>query len=75
MMVYYLKSKGGGVMEIGTDNGFGVFWAEQGFKALMNAIENHPEKLESLEIIDQQRKMYKIETFLDKVGKLKIRTQ
>ena len=75
MMVYYLTYKDGGTMEIGTDNGFGVFWAEQGFKALMNAIDKHPEKLGNLEIIDQKRKMYKIETFLDKVGKLKIRTQ
>ena len=75
MMVYYLTYKDGGTMEIGTDNGFGVFWAEQGFKALMNAIDKHPEKLESLKIIDQKRKGYKIETFLDKVGKLKIRTQ
>ena len=75
MMVYYLTYKDGGTMEIGTDNGFCVFLAEQGFKALMNAIDKHPEKLESLKIIDQQRKGYKIETFLDKVGKLKIRTQ
>ena len=75
MIFYYLKSKAGGPLEIGTDNGFGVFWAEQGFTALMNAIQNHAEKLETLEIIDQKRNVYKIETFLGKLEKLKIRTQ
>ena len=31
-------------LTIGTDNGFGVFWADQGMKALMNIVETQPDK-------------------------------
>ena len=31
---------------LGEDNGFGVFWAGAGLRALMNIVEKHPEYLE-----------------------------
>ena len=47
MLTYYITyGESGGAMELGTDNGFGVFWTDQGMRVLMNVVDKHPERLE-----------------------------
>ena len=42
-MEYYLvyKKQPEATLLIGTDNGFGVFWADQGFDALTNIVSKN----------------------------------
>ena len=51
-MEYYLvyKKEQEAPLLIGADNGFGVFWADQGFEALTNLISKSPSYLEDIEI-------------------------
>tara|TARA_Y100000389_G_C17368712_1_gene467794 strand:- start:627 stop:860 length:234 start_codon:yes stop_codon:yes gene_type:complete len=74
-MDYYLifKKQPDGQLLIGTDNGFGVFWADQGFEALTNLISKSPSYLEDIEIKNSQNKTESIPDFLEKVSKLKLR--
>jgi hypothetical protein len=60
---------------LGDDSGFGVFWANTGFKILQRLIKDKPEVLELVQIIDERNKRYTIEQFLEKISKLKIRNQ
>lgn len=52
---------------------FNTFHTEDGFKILMNLVENYPEKLEEVSIFDQQIRDYTIEEFLDKIKGLKVK--
>jgi len=52
---------------------FNTFHTEDGFKILMNIVENYPEKLEEVSIFDQQVRDYTIEEFLDKIKGLKVK--
>ena len=54
------------------DESFGKFYTGNGFVALNNIINNKPELLEDIKIIDEQGKSYSITEFLDKIKKLKI---
>lgn len=74
-MDYYLifKNQPDGQLLIGTDNGFGVFWADQGFEALTNLISKSPSYLEDIEIRNSSNKKESIPDFLEKVSKLKLR--
>ncbi len=74
-MEYYLihKSQKEGQLLIGTDNGFGVFWTDQGFTALLNLIQNRAEHLEDMEIRNSSNKIISISDFFDIVAKLKLR--
>ena len=60
-------------LTIGTDNGFGVFWADQGLQALMNILQSQPEKLQKLQIKTDQNHTLDIQQFFDKIEKLKVR--
>lgn len=58
---------------LGEDNGFGVFWAGSGFKALMNITEHCQEMLPDVRIKDSAGKSLTIESFLNRIDKLKVR--
>tara|TARA_R100000234_G_scaffold15755_1_gene8585 strand:- start:235 stop:465 length:231 start_codon:yes stop_codon:yes gene_type:complete len=76
MLTYYITyGDDGGTMELGTDNGFGVFWTDQGMKVLMNIVENHPDRLEKTEIKTQKGESLTVGEFLEKIEKLKVRVQ
>jgi hypothetical protein len=60
-------------LTIGTDNGFGVFWADQGLRALMNIVDKEPEKLTKVQIKNEQNHTMTISEFLEKIDKLKVR--
>ena len=51
-MEYYLvyKKQPEAPLLIGTDNGFGVFWADQGFEALTNVVSKKSQYIEDIEI-------------------------
>ena len=52
---------------------FNTFHTEDGFKILMNIVENYPEKLEEVSIFDYKMRDYTIEEFLDKIKGLKVK--
>jgi len=58
---------------IGTDS-LGSFWPDQGLQALMNIVEKTPEKLTEVEIKTSSNKILTISEFLDKIKKLRVRT-
>ena len=60
-------------MPIGTDNGFGVFWTDQGMPALMNIVNKYPEQLANIIIKTDKGKQFSISEFLDKINNLKVR--
>ena len=60
-------------LTIGTDNGFGVFWADQGLRALMNIVDKEPEKLTKVQIKTDQNHTLNVSEFLEKIDKLKVR--
>ena len=69
-MEYYLvyKKEQEAPLLIGADNGFGVFWADQGFDALTNIVSKNPEYIEQIEIKTSQNKIVNIPDFLEKVS-------
>jgi hypothetical protein len=76
-MDYYLinKSQPEARLLIGTDNGFGVFWADQGMSALMNIVDKEPYKLTEVQIKTDQNQSLDITQFLEQIDKLKVRVQ
>ena len=60
---------------IGTDNGFGVFWADQGMRALMNIVELTPDKLTTVKIKTDKNETLTVGEFLERIEKLKVRMQ
>tara|TARA_Y100001963_G_C6616258_1_gene369446 strand:+ start:254 stop:490 length:237 start_codon:yes stop_codon:yes gene_type:complete len=60
---------------LGEDNGFGVFWAGSGLKALMNIVQNHPDYLlgKKINIISDKGEALSVEDFLQSIEKLKVR--
>jgi len=62
-------------LTIGTDNGFGVFWADQGMRALMNIVETQPDKLSSVKIKTDRNETLTVGEFLERIEKLKVRIQ
>ena len=61
------------INQLGEDNGFGVFWANTGFKILDKAVNQDNAVVEQFKIITDQGKSISVEKFLDKISKLKIR--
>jgi|TARA_R110000744_G_scaffold247926_1_gene364369 hypothetical protein len=74
-MEYYLldKSQPEAYLLIGTDNGFGVFWSDQGMQALMQLLQGDPAKLTKVQIKTDQNHTLDIPQFFEKIEKLKIR--
>lgn len=58
---------------LGEDTGFGTFWAEDGFFALIKMVELAHEQLEHVKIKDTSNKSYTIEQFLSVIKGLKIK--
>ena len=55
------------------EESFETFYPSVGFMILLRIINDQPELLESLQIIDEQKKSYTITKFLDKLEKWKIK--
>jgi len=62
-------------LTIGTDNGFGVFWADQGMRALMNIVETRPDDLTTVKIKTDKNETLTVGEFLERIEKLKVRIQ
>lgn len=58
---------------LGEDTGFGTFWAEDGFFALIKMVEIAHDQLENVEIRDSFDQSYTIEQFLSILKNLKIK--
>ena len=52
---------------------FNTFYTEDGFKILINIVENHSDKLDEISIFDEKMRDYTIEEFLDKIKGLKVK--
>ena len=76
-MDYYLidKTQPQAQLLIGNDNGFGVFWADQGLQALMQILQSGPEKLTQVQIKTDQNHTLDIQQFFDKIEKLQVRAR
>lgn len=61
------------INQLGEDNGFGVFWANTGFRVLDKAVNEGHDVVEHFTIITDQGKNISVESFLDKISKLKVR--
>ena len=61
------------INQLGEENGFGVFWANSGFKILDKAVNENNSIVERFKIVTDQGKYISVETVLDKIKKLKIR--
>jgi|TARA_R110001592_G_scaffold350384_1_gene646482 hypothetical protein len=74
-MEYYLidKTQPEAYLLIGTDNGFGVFWSDQGMQALMQLLQGDPAKLTKVQIKTDQNHTLDIPQFFEKIEKLQIR--
>lgn len=55
------------------EESFGVFYSEQGMEALIRLINNEPELVPQIKIINEQKKELTLTEFLDLLFKLKIR--
>ena len=55
------------------DISFNTFYTEDGFKILINIVENHSDKLDEVSIFDEKMRDYTIEEFLDKIKGLKVK--
>ena len=56
------------------EESFGKFYTGQGMKAFHNIVNNKPELLEDITILDDHKKHYTITEFMDILSKLKIYT-
>ena len=76
-MDYYLinKDEQDAYLLIGTDNGFGVFWADQGLHAIITVIQKTPEKVNKMQIKTDSNQSLTITQFMEKIEKLKIRVK
>ena len=61
------------INQLGEDNGFGVFWANSGFKILDKAVNENNTAVENFQIITDKAQKISVEKFLDKISKLKVR--
>jgi len=53
---------------------FDSFWPDQGLQALMNIVEKTPEKLNDVEIKTSSNEILTIAEFLDRIKKLRVRS-
>ncbi len=60
-------------LTIGIDNGFGVFWADQGLTALMRIVDKEPEKLPEVQIRTDKNQIISVSEFLEQIKDLKVR--
>ncbi len=74
-MEYFLihKDQPSEYLLIGTAS-FDSFWPDQGLRALMNIVDKTPDKLIDVEIKTSDNKVLTIAEFLDKIKKLRVRS-
>ena len=79
-MIYYILLPGDTEADtqystniLGEDSGFGTFWVESGFFALIKMVELAHEQLDQVSIKDSSNKNYTIEQFLSVLKGLKIK--
>jgi len=74
-MEYYLidTEQPEAYLTIGTDNGFGVFWSDQGLEALTKIVNDFPEKITEMQIKNDSNHTLTISEFMQKLDKLKVR--
>ena len=81
-MTYYIMLPGDTEKDVhfdsnllGENTGFGVFWADQGLKALMDVVDKRPELLEYTKIKTDKNETISVSDFLEKIKKLQVRIQ
>ena len=76
-MTYYILIGNDSVEDIWDENilgeeSFETFYTGNGFKALNNIVIRQPDLLETVTIIDEQKRTYEVSEFLDLITKWKI---
>lgn len=61
--------------QLGDDNGFGVFWAADGFRIFKKIIDENHDIINYIKIVTERGKYLTVEEFLDAISKLKVRVQ
>jgi hypothetical protein len=79
-MVYYILLPGDTEQDclqdtniLGEDSGFGTFWAERGLLALQKIISTRPELIELITILDERKKKYSVEQFVELISKKEVK--
>ena len=79
-MTYYLLLEGDSEEDVYFDSNvlgeesFGTFYTGQGMVALTNIVNQKPELLETIKILDDYKKSYTLTEFFDLLSKLKVMT-
>ena len=76
-MTYYILLDNDSIEDIWDENilgeeSFETFYTGNGFKALNNIVVRQPELLETVTIVDEQKRTYEVAEFLDLLTKWKI---
>lgn len=58
--------------KLGQTNHLQQFWAFDGFRVLNNIVNNHPEQLADIKILDNHKKYYSITEFLNLLKNYKL---
>ena len=80
MMTYYLLLEDDTEKDVYFDSNvlgeesFGTFYSGQGLVALNNIVNQKPELLETIKILDEMKNSYTLTEFFDLLSKLKIKT-
>ena len=79
-MTYYLLLEGDSEKDVYFDSNvlgeesFGTFYSGQGMIALTNIVNQKPELLETIKILDDTKKSYTLTKFFEILSKLKIKS-
>ncbi len=79
-MTYYLLLEDDSEKDVYFDSNvlgeesFGMFYTGQGMVALNNIVNQQPELLETIKILDDTKKSYTLTQFMDILSKLKIKS-
>ena len=79
-MTYYLLLEGDSEKDVYFDSNvlgeesFGTFYAGQGLVALNNIVNQKPELLETIKILDDTKKPYTLTEFMDTISKFNIKS-
>jgi len=78
-MTYYLLLKGDSEKDtmfetnVLGEESFGTFYTSVGFMILQRILNNNPEIVDTVKILDERKKAYTIEQFVNKIEKWKIK--
>ena len=54
------------------ESSFKTFYTDEGYKVLIKLIQDYPDKLSEVQIIDSSKQSYTIEEFLDEIKELEL---